>query len=202
MHIYCAVCKRAKSAFRAWVCTLLILCPLFPHPLPFLYRPAQVRDQSQQQQDPKPRHALILTSSYVDTNKGFSLVRTAQAHYARTSATTQVLPASLTSVAEVMQLAGAHHITISPPLLAELAATPAAAPSLVAKKLWMDAAGDGANAGADAVYASLVADEAAYRMAFTRSAGGENERKLSDAINIFADMQDAMEALVRPLLYT
>ena len=36
-----------------------------------------------------------------------------------------MLPASLTSIQEVMKLAGAHHITVSPPLLIKLAETPA-----------------------------------------------------------------------------
>ncbi|PNH29837.1 hypothetical protein VD0002_g6882 [Verticillium dahliae] len=54
---------------------------------------------------------------YVDQNKAFDFTRQAQHHYAETSARTQVLAASLTSTAEVLQLAGIHHITVSPPLL-------------------------------------------------------------------------------------
>jgi hypothetical protein len=34
-------------------------------------------------------------------------------------------------------------------------------------------------------------------MAFTRAEGGEAERKLVQAINIFADVQDEMEGMVR-----
>lgn len=132
---------------------------------------------------------------HTDNDKGFELCRSAQNYYARIGAKTQVLPASLTSVAEVMRLKGVAHITVSPPLLAELAATPAEQAG--AEVAWFQHKdGEGA-AEADAKLAALVKDEARYRMAFTRSKEGRNEGKLTSAINIFADMQDGIEALVR-----
>jgi hypothetical protein len=122
--------------------------------------------------------------------------------------TTQVMAASLTSIDEVMQLAGLHHITVSPVLLAELAATPAAGwagSASIGQVIKGAAAGCGGPAGAAqlgagsqaATLEALVKDESLWRMAFTRSDGGRNETKLVQAINIFADVQDKLEEMVR-----
>jgi transaldolase len=84
---------------------------------------------------------------------------------------TQVLPASLTSTEEIMALAGVHHITIAPGLLVQLAEAEASA--------------NGTTSLFDAVpeekdlFVSFKDDEKAFRIAFTRSVGGEGERKLS-----------------------
>jgi hypothetical protein len=112
-----------------------------------------------------------------------------------------------------MSLAGTHHLTLSPPLLAKLATTPAAG--------WEEAA-DTATASTTTTTSPAVSntndsgavvdvvadkpkldletilqDESLWRMAFTRAEGGEAERKLVQAINIFADVQDEMEGMVR-----
>ncbi|KAL2174831.1 uncharacterized protein P884DRAFT_279767 [Thermothelomyces heterothallicus CBS 202.75] len=114
---------------------------------------------------------------------------------------TQVVAASLTSVDQVMELAGVHHITIPPRLLAELASTPAAS--------WRGAPAQAARAvGAAGVVAppagevrrgleATVRDEALWRMAFTRAEGGRCEGKLAQALSIFADMQERLEEIVR-----
>ena len=133
-------------------------------------------------------------SGYVDGDKGFALARSVQRYYERIGASTQVLPASLVSVAEVMMLAGVHHITVSPPLLAELAATPAAG---VAGDAWFGRSDGDGDEAVDSDYSEIVTDEAAYRIAYTRSKDGANEKKLVDAINIFADMQDGIEGIAR-----
>ncbi|OAA73680.1 transaldolase [Cordyceps fumosorosea ARSEF 2679] len=62
---------------------------------------------------------------FVDEHKAFDFCAETQRYYENIQANTQLLAASLTSVEEVMQLAGVHHITVSPPLLRELASTPA-----------------------------------------------------------------------------
>jgi transaldolase len=119
--------------------------------------------------------------------------------------TPQVVAASLTSINEIMQLAGVKHITISPPLLAELAATPAAD--------WKGARPGGifpTKLPDEASYEDqmhtlehrnmgryLVADEEVWRMKVTRSDEGRSEQKLIQAINIFCDMQDKLEEIVR-----
>ena len=86
---------------------------------------------------------------------------------------TRVLPASLTSTAEIMELAGVHHITIAPALLLQLATTPAS--SRTAKSLF-DQTENATNVWKGSPF---VDDEAGYRIAFTRSGSGEGERKLS-----------------------
>lgn len=128
-----------------------------------------------------------MVGSYHDSDKGFAFCAEAQRYFEARNVKTKVLAASLTSTEEVMQLAGVHHITISPPLLAELAATTTAegwkAPDLFGRKL---------------THASRAVplDESAWRMAFTRSKAGKNEGKIVQAINIFADMQDQLEDMV------
>jgi hypothetical protein len=77
-----------------------------------------------------------------------------------------------------MQLAGVHHITIAPLLLAELAATPASSLRVASLFDGDDDAADslGGSGGGSAL--SFVDDEAGYRIAFNRSGNGEGARKL------------------------
>ncbi|KAK3292892.1 uncharacterized protein B0H64DRAFT_403031 [Chaetomium fimeti] len=120
---------------------------------------------------------------------------------------TQVLAASLTSIEQVTQLAGIAHITVSPPLLAELAATPVegwAGMSGVGEVVRRTAEEEGENKEKKAVVRGererlegLVGDEAGWRTAFSRAEGGECERKLVEALGIFVDVQDRLEELVR-----
>lgn len=84
---------------------------------------------------------------------------------------TQVLPASLTSMEEIMALAGVHHITIAPGLLAQLAEASADTNTTISL---FDTVSEDADP-----FVSYKDNEAAYRIAFTRSLGGEGERKLS-----------------------
>ncbi|KAH8906408.1 aldolase [Coniochaeta sp. PMI_546] len=125
--------------------------------------------------------------SYHDSDKGFAFCSHAQRYFETQGSRTKVLAASLTSIEEVMQLAGVHHITISPPLLAELAATAA------------DGWKDQNTFGREPNYTpqAVPFDESAWRMAFTRSKAGKNEGKIVQAINIFADMQDQLENMAR-----
>lgn len=57
---------------------------------------------------------------FQDPEPGVNLIPWAQAYYKRHGHRTQVMPASLTSVKEVMALAGADHITVAPHLLQKL----------------------------------------------------------------------------------
>ncbi|KAK4187485.1 hypothetical protein QBC35DRAFT_233195 [Podospora australis] len=140
---------------------------------------------------------------YMDANKGAAIILCGvlQEFFSRiskqtNSRTPEVVAASLTSIDEIMQLAGIRHITISPPLLAQLENTPAAG--------WTDATVGLATRFSDYVsdislaeLGSIVHDEARWRMAVTRSENGLSESKLVQALNIFADMQDRLEGLVR-----
>lgn len=129
-------------------------------------------------------------AGFVDTNKAQKLCLEAQRYYEANKVKTQVLPASLTSTAEIMELAGVHHITIAPALLQQLALAPAS--SLTTKSLF-DQTGTAMEVWKGKPF---IDDEPGYRIAFTRSGNGEGERKLSQAINIFYDMQTKFEALM------
>ncbi|WZH45239.1 Transaldolase [Fusarium acuminatum] len=134
-------------------------------------------------------------AGYVDQNKAFDFCREAQAYYINNSLRTQVLAASLTSTDEVMQLAGIQHVTISPNLLNGLASTDLSA--------WNGKLGDyfaqgPTNKSSETKgYHTLVKDESAWRIAFTRSGFGSSEGKIIQAINYFADCQEKLEELVR-----
>ncbi|KAI1487385.1 transaldolase [Biscogniauxia mediterranea] len=135
-------------------------------------------------------------SGYVDENKAFDFCGSAQRYYEQIKSRTQVLPASLTSIQEVMRLAGAHHITVSPPLLTKLAETPA--------NPWEGDTGSvfsgGAKKGEEESFGSyegILQEESKWRLAFTLSMGGKAEGKIIQAINIFCEKQDGLEALAR-----
>ncbi|KAK6008816.1 hypothetical protein QM012_000719 [Aureobasidium pullulans] len=138
--------------------------------------------------------AVHFVPGHVDTDKGFSLTRSCQSLYSRLNSKTLVMPASLTSVSECLTVSGAHHITISPPLLAALASTlsptvPSTTP------LFFDEVIEGEEQG-DKELLEAVTEEAKYRIRYTRLKNGAAEKKLVDAINIFSDCQDATEELV------
>ncbi|EGY19531.1 uncharacterized protein VDAG_09865 [Verticillium dahliae VdLs.17] len=135
---------------------------------------------------------------YVDQNKAFDFTRQAQHHYAETSARTQVLAASLTSTAEVLQLAGIHHITVSPPLLRGL--SDSSLPSEHGKLGAYFAAEPESKFDRKAFDATYRGRESAYRILFTRSGHGSAEVKLNQAINIFCDKQDELEEVARRAL--
>ncbi|KAI1638356.1 transaldolase [Biscogniauxia mediterranea] len=133
-------------------------------------------------------------SGYVDENKAFDFCGSAQRYYEQIKGRTQVLPASLTSIQEVMRLAGAHHITVSPPLLTKLAETPA--------NPWEGDTGSVFSGGAEkeenfGSYEGILQEESKWRLAFTLSMGGKAEGKIIQAINIFCEKQDGLEALAR-----
>lgn len=94
-----------------------------------------------------------------------------------------------------MRLAGAHHITVPPALLQKLAETPANSGAGETDTAVGPPAHGGAEAFAD--YGTLLADEGAWRLAFARSAGGKNQAKLTEAISIFCEKQEGLEALAR-----
>jgi hypothetical protein len=70
-----------------------------------------------------------------------------------------------------MELAGADHITIAPRLLQELATTPASSLNIVS--LFDN------QTPANIENSAFEDRESDYRIAFTRSDGGEGERKLT-----------------------
>ncbi|TGO17565.1 hypothetical protein BTUL_0016g00280 [Botrytis tulipae] len=127
--------------------------------------------------------------SFTDTNKAHQLCFEIQQYYSKNNLRTKVLPASLTNIDEIMTLAGVDHITIAPALLRDLAAT--AVEGYKVKSLF-----DGNEQKKSQPTAlEFDNDESLWRISFTRSGKGEAERKLSQAINIFCDMQTQLEAM-------
>ncbi|KAI0018589.1 transaldolase [Xylariomycetidae sp. FL0641] len=131
-------------------------------------------------------------AGYVDEHKAFAFAGAAQRYYGRAGSRTQVLPASLTSIQEVMQLAGVHHITVSPPLLIKLAETPANPWEGDTGSVFAQAA-DPAETFGD--YGRILEDEGAWRLAFTRAQNGKAEEKIIQAVNIFCEKQEGLEKL-------
>lgn len=132
---------------------------------------------------------------YVDEHKAFDFCREAQAYYLANSHKTQVLAASLTSVDEVMRLAGIQHVTVSAALLQQLASRD--------ESSWDGKLGDYFAQGPDAKswetrgYSALFEDYAAWRLAFTRYGFGTSEGKIVQAINYFSEFQEKLEELVK-----
>ncbi|KAI1324655.1 transaldolase [Xylariaceae sp. FL0255] len=129
---------------------------------------------------------------YVDEHKAFGFCGDTVRYYAHIGSKTRVLPASLVSIHEVMKLAGVHHITVSPPLLAELAETPG--------ESWNGEIGTVINKEISGEvyfhdYTPILEDEGSWRMGFTRSGSGLAEGKIIQALNIFCDKQQALESL-------
>ncbi|KAI5776337.1 transaldolase [Geopyxis carbonaria] len=138
---------------------------------------------------------------FVDAHPGFGVCVAAQRWYAqRPHITTQTLPASVISVAEVLRLAGVAHMTIAPPLLAEMARRPwdAAAAAELPSDFDVPAAEAEAEAGLD----GLAGDEARWRMRFNAELGGVGVEKLCHAVNIFCDFQKKLEKLAAEVLET
>ncbi|KAH7336075.1 transaldolase [Rhexocercosporidium sp. MPI-PUGE-AT-0058] len=131
-------------------------------------------------------------AGFIDHNKAQKLCVQAQRLYEANGIKTQVLPASLTSTSEIMQLAGVHHITIAPGLLQELSTMPASSNTPVSLF------NESASTKEVPAFVRYADDQAKYRIAFTRCNGGdgEGERKLVQAINIFCDMQDKLEEMM------
>lgn len=100
-----------------------------------------------------------------------------QRYYERHSLSTRVLNASFTSIQECMSLAGAHHVTLAPSLLRELAQTNAgddvatAFPSVFDDTTILISP-------EHAPAFNFLDDEAAYRMAVTRNKQGASEFKM------------------------
>ncbi|KAI9930097.1 hypothetical protein ASPWEDRAFT_179461 [Aspergillus wentii DTO 134E9] len=122
---------------------------------------------------------------FKDPNKLIPLCVSIQKYYESIKTKTQVLPASLTSTDEIFALAGVDHITIAPGFLQELS-QPGSASGI---KSFFDVEPSVPVPGADV---SFVNDESAYRIAFTRDLNGASEEKLTQAINLFCDMQDKL----------
>lgn len=111
--------------------------------------------------------------------KASLLCLAAQNHYVSSSLRTQVLPASLTHIDEVLALAGVQHITISPGLLQELLVTDVGrnkVASLFEGNTYVEVAEQKGGYGDD---------EMRWKREFEASDGGEGARKLDDVSSCF-----------------
>ena len=84
---------------------------------------------------------------------------------------------------EVMALAGAHHITIAPPLLRDLSITEASGHEIKIPNVF-DAAQ--ARQGQPPLVMSFADDEAAFRSALKKNDNGKNEAKMTQVLSIKA----------------
>lgn len=134
----------------------------------------------------------------VDQHKAFGFCGAVQRYYRSIQTKTKVLPASLTSIDDVLKLAGVDHITISPRLLAELAATPAEGYKGEIGSVVKDA--EKVEAIGKDTYRPILRDEGTWRLAFLRTEVGRSEVKMVQALNIFSDMQKRLEALAKKRL--
>lgn len=130
---------------------------------------------------------------YIDHHKAFSFCREAQAYYDANNQRTRVLAASLTSVEEVLQLAGVHHVTISPILLTELARLDATAADNNLGEYFAVTQPPGSLDPTK--YSTILENESSWRLAFTRSGFGTSEGKIIQAINYFSDFQEKLEEI-------
>lgn len=92
-----------------------------------------------------------------------------------------------------MSLAGVHHITVSPPLLKQLAETPGTGIKAVFPNPELELKSTES-------FDEIARDESKWRMAYTLSDGGKNEVKLGQAINIFVGMQRELEKIAEGVL--
>ncbi|KAJ6786809.1 hypothetical protein PWT90_03860 [Aphanocladium album] len=130
---------------------------------------------------------------FVDEHKAFSFCAEAQAYYKEIGTKTQVLVASLTSIDEVMQLAGVQHITISPSLLEQLAATSTTSWQCSGTNILDNSSGLKSYSRDD--FKDIIHDESAWRLAFARSGFGTSHGKIIQAINYFSDFQEKLESI-------
>ena len=110
--------------------------------------------------------------SLVDEAKLIPLCVAIQKYYKTINAPTHVLPASLTSVEEIFQLAGVDHLTIAPHLLNELSQTQSPA-----AKSSFDAA---PTVPVTEPGTSYLNDHGRYQITFARDSGGASQRKITE----------------------
>ena len=107
-----------------------------------------------------------------------------------------MVPTLLATMKQVMLLSGVKQISIAPTLLKELSETSYAGDETKETSLFVGPAKKYSQPP------SLVHFENAegnFRMAVTRSEGGESERKLIQAINIFCDVQTKLEEMMKKI---
>lgn len=129
-------------------------------------------------------------SSYTDKARGFDFCWQAQAYFTERKSKTTVLAASLTSLEELRRLYGIRGITISPPLLQQLASQPASPQHTTLSTTTRNATQPNMD------LETIVKDETVWSNAFKKSGSGTCFRKLEQAVQYFCEFQDKLEELV------
>jgi transaldolase len=120
----------------------------------------------------------------VDTSKLLPLCAAIQKYYKSINSSTQILPASLTSVEEIFSLAGVDHLTISPGLLTELTH-----PYAGNVKSLFDIE---PTLSIPAKEVSFVNDQDSYQITFARDHSGASQIKLTEVcISIDPSLSDS-----------
>jgi transaldolase len=122
---------------------------------------------------------------YVDENPGFDVAVEAQRLYEVNGYKTQVLAASFIAPAEVLRLSGLKHLTISPPLLSQLAETPHAEGE----------AGGVVGAPRGVPMDEGPVSEVEWKLEFSAEGSGNGYVRLMEALGIFRDEQEKLQAL-------
>ena len=110
-----------------------------------------------------------------------------QRYYEHHSLRTQVLPANLKSIREIMQLAGVKHIAVTAPLLKELASTPVEAVEAI-PSLFDEGSSDAPSEQQPAGLKMFGNNGSGYRTALMRNHTEAPARKLIEVISFGASV--------------
>ena len=106
------------------------------------------------------------------------------------------MPASLTSIEEILLLAGVAHITIAPKLLTQLATTSAHEAKIPDSLYGLPRPVDGEVEIDGGEETAQFGEDTRFKGELAREGAGEAERKLVQAIDIFSDFQIKLEAMM------
>jgi len=140
-------------------------------------------------------NVLIFPLSFQDQHKATSLCRDAAAYYSAHSQKTKVKAASFVSADEVMHHAGVDYITVFPPVIKELSETPVANMPVEEVGKYMSSSPD--ETAWKGYEEAAAGGREVWEEKFNGSGGGENARKLREAIETFSGEQKKLEELVR-----
>ncbi|RDL36539.1 uncharacterized protein BP5553_05891 [Venustampulla echinocandica] len=130
-----------------------------------------------------------------DDEKSLDFSVAAQRYYKENNIVTQVLAASLTSVYEIMALAGVNHITVAPVLAQELAAAPVT--SLDLKSIFDFREFKGPLRWLPRSLPRFADDHNAFLSSNTLKLANEGQSRLANAIEIFRGFQDKLTHMMK-----
>lgn len=145
-------------------------------------------------QTPGPR---LTPPSYTDNNKASTLCRDATAYYKAHHQKTEVKAASLVTAEEAAHHAGVDSITLFPGIITALAAAPADSMPKAEIGKFMAPPTISPVEGWKVYDGAIEKGQEAWEEGFKTSQGGENARKLGEAIAAFTKAQDDLEELIR-----